>query len=253
MNDRRGKTAKLRYILSAGRTGTVFLEGLINRQFGQGSAVHEPSPTRYQMMLANLRNDWHVGAGLLDIAFRRSRDRRVAKAPSPYIEINPFLCAMTDLLPAAGKDLLVVHLVREPGDWAASMSSFKASTRFRGVIDYIPFAKPYPSPRPSGWRNMPDIERALWRWRWCNSRIGDLESQCTKYVRVRYEDIFSSDPHSVERVLRSISASLDLPDALKFDPNDLLIRANPSDRGVKRPEKAIVDDICGDLASQYGY
>ncbi|MBS7670773.1 hypothetical protein [Croceicoccus gelatinilyticus] len=155
------------------------------------------------MMLANMRNDLGAGNDLLRAFFHRSRNRRLAERGEEYVEINPFLCPMTDLLPESGKTLRVVHMVREPGDWAISISDFKASARFRDVINHVPFAKPYPSPRPPGWGNRPEIERALWRWHWCNSRIEDLKPHCEAYSLVRYEDVFSTD-------LESASETIDL-------------------------------------------
>jgi hypothetical protein len=247
------KAPTLRYVLSAGRTGTVFLERLINGRLAGATAAHEPAATRYQMMLANLRNDWGLGGGHLKRIFERSRDRRLNAAGGVYVEINPFLCAMTDLLPRPGSPLRIVHMVRDPASWAASITTFKASNRFRGVIDHIPFAKPYPAPRPRGWRDLDAYERALWRWNWCNRRVGDLSPLAEAYAVVRYEDLFSATDEARARALSTIAATLGLPGQLEFRPGDMDVRANASDGDGPGMDREAARRICGELARGYGY
>ncbi|MTI05381.1 hypothetical protein E1180_07615 [Roseibium denhamense] len=242
-----------RYVLSAGRTGTVFLEGFLNRQISKVTAVHEPPETRWQMMLANLRNDWGVGDGLLRAIFQRLRQKRESAVGGDYVELNPFLCAMTDLLPLPGRDLRVVHMVRDPATWAHSISSFKASSTFRPIIDLVPFAKPYPTPRPRNWSKLSDYERALWRWNWCNNRILELRDQCTAFTIVRYEDLFNADANKTVSALNGICNTLALSPPDQFDLDSLAKRLNP------KPDKGLVADplaasrICGELAREFGY
>ncbi|MCB1380423.1 MAG: hypothetical protein KDK89_18950 [Alphaproteobacteria bacterium] len=242
-----------RYILSAGRTGTVFLESFLNAHCPGVAAVHEPSPTREQMMLANLRNDVGVGGSLLAWHFDRCRRQRDASHPGIYVEINPFLCAMTDLLPDPDRPLRIVHMVREPSSWAVSMTAFKASTRFRHVIDYVPFAKPYPAPRPAGWSRMPEIERALWRWHWCNSRIMALKDATPHYCLVRYEDLFRGDAADRNAILASVVETLGLDCRGPFEAAPFAERANPAPNIVAPPSPDAVRRICGSLASNLGY
>lgn len=243
----------LRYVLSAGRTGTVFLERLMNRKIEGVVARHEPSETRYQMMLANLRNDWGIGHRLLACLFERSRSRRNAAAGPCYVEINPFLCPMTDLVPRQGHALRIVHVVRDPAEWAGSITSFKASSRFRRVIDYIPFAKPYPAPRPEGWRAMDEYERALWRWNWCNARIAMLRDACDAYLLVRYEDLFSPDEATRLETLRIIGETLALPGPLVASAAEMDLRANAFNDSSRRFDRKAAQRICGQLARTYGY
>lgn len=252
-NDSTGATPRpWRYILSAGRTGTMFLEAFLNDQCAGVTAEHEPSPTREQMMLANLRNDWGIGGGLLAWHFRKSRLKRDAAHPGTYVEINPFLCAMTDLLPDPARALRIVHMVREPASWAVSMTAFKASTRFRHVIDYVPFAKPYPSPRPEGWSSLPEIEKALWRWHWCNSRIRALKEATPHYCLVRYEDLFAGG-EARSAILADVVRTLDLDVTGPFDAAPFSERRNPAPGAVAPPRSEAVARICGPLARDLGY
>ncbi len=241
-----------RYVLSAGRTGTVFLKRLI-REFEPTMEVeHEPSPSRHLMMLGNLRNDWGI-AGALTRRWSQAQQRKRHPGGRNYIEINPFLCTVADTLPMDGRELRVLHVVRHPADWARSITTFKASANLRRVIDYVPFAKPYPSPRPANWRQLGDYEKALWRWTWCNTKIEELKPFTSHYQRIRYEDIFSETPDIRMGALKKLCALFELGNMPQADDPVFKSRVNPtplsSDAGNEEAEKK----ICGPLAETYGY
>src|SRR6056297_795110 len=153
-----GAERPLHYVLSAGRTGTMFLERLVQTYCEGVTVKHEPSPSRRLLLLGNLRNDTGLLSGVVGRMAARHRVRR-HDGPNPFIEINPFLCPVTDLLPQPGRPLRVVHMVRAPGDWARSIVTFKASDRYRALVDWVPFAKPYPAPRPEGWGGLSEFEQ----------------------------------------------------------------------------------------------
>lgn len=250
------ETVRACFVLSAGRTGTVALATRLGELLPNTVVVHEPPPARVELLIGNLRNDTGFGADLARWLFLRTRRRRLERLPagSGYVEINPLLCPIIDLLPALMVPFNVVHMVRQPAAWSQSITAFGASARYRAVIDFIPFAKPYPNPRPQGWRGMTEIERALWRWRVCNERILALRPQCAAYALVRYEDVFSSDPgrraEAFGKVLRLMPGN----------PTSRMASIDPSERHNPRPNAKvaaltpeIVRMVCGDLAGQFGY
>lgn len=240
------------YVLSAGRTGTVFLETLIRRHFPDVTAEHEPSPSRYLMMLGNLRNDWGMFGGLTR-SFARKHQNAHHDGPGKYIEINPFLCPVSDLLETPERPLRIVHMVRAPGDWAQSMTTFKASTRYRHIIDYVPFAKPFPTPRPTGWSGLSPFEKSLHRWNWCNNRIAALACVAQSYTLVRSEDVFGTDvalrDSAVQRIFETLQ--LDLPEALNAD--EFQTRVNPAPAGADLRDAQAERAICGATAAGFGY
>lgn len=241
-----------RYIISAGRTGTVFLESFLNSHCQDVTAIHEPAPSRQHLMLANLRNEWGVGGRVLSWHFQKSRLARLESLSGTYVEINPHLCPFTDLLPDLQRPLRVVHMVRDPANWAASMLGFKASTNFRHVIDYIPFATPYPVPRPEGWKTSSLVEKVLWRWHWCNSQILKLKHLTPHYCLIRYEDLFANAARR-ERALRRILETLGLDFKVNTSNAIFSERHNPAASKVKPPDPTLVRRICGDLAQKLGY
>jgi hypothetical protein len=242
-----------RYILSAGRTGTVFLERLLAQYAPDCVAEHEPTPTREQMMLANLRNDWGLGDGLLRRWFDGARARRRARAAGPYVEINPFLCAMTDLLPRAGHPLRIVHVTREPDSWARSMTVFKASAKFRWFIDYVPFAKPFPAPRPQGWARWSGYERNLARWVWCNQRICSLKGQAESYTHIRYEDLFAADQAVRQCAVDKVFDGLGLDRPAAIDWSLFATKANPAPVSTRRFAPKVSTEFLKPLARDLGY
>lgn len=242
-----------RYVLSAGRTGTVFLEDLLS-QYAEGiTAEHEPTPTRYQMMLGNLRND----LGILDKATKawvhRSRIKRATQIEGDYVEINPFLCAVTDALPDPERQLRIVHIVRDPCDWAQSMTVFKASSKFRGVIDYVPFAKPFPSPRPTGWRQLNEFDKNLWRWVWCNERILALKDYSDHFVTIRYEELFHADTANRLSAVQKIFGTLGISPPKQIDDARFKRRINPAPQTSVQFDLHAVEQITAPLAERLGY
>ncbi len=245
------------FVLSAGRTGTVFLTHLLERHFPQAFVVHEPFPARYELILGNLRNDTGFGKALLRWVFRRARERRLRglRPDQPYIELNPMLCPLCDLLPQLTLPFGVVHLVRRPLSWAESIASFRASKPFRPLIRFVPFAKPYPHPRPKGWAQLNELERALWRWRFCNEQIQTLIPYAQSYTVLRYEDLFARDPERRDAGLKAFLKQLPIDFDGRLPEADFGARANPKPATAERlsVEEARVEAICGKLMANFGY
>ena len=60
------------FVLSAGRTGTVFLSRVLDSKLGGLRCVHEPRPSRLTLMMGNLRNRTGIGTKLIHGIFRRA-------------------------------------------------------------------------------------------------------------------------------------------------------------------------------------
>lgn len=247
---------ELAFILSAGRTGTVFITRALEAHLPGVVSVHEPRGSRTNLVLANMRNLAGPGTPVIRRLFVERLQRRLDRLPAGtrYVEVNPMLVSLTDVLADEVRPLRLVHLTRDPADWVRSIRKFKASTKFRHVIDHAPFANPYPSPRPSGWATASRIERALWRWRYSNEQILAIQSRCDRYVRCRYEDLFAEDRDLQLETLRTIVAGLGIEEEVDGDWLDTSVRANPAPAGerVEVPEE-LVERICGPLKRELGY
>lgn len=234
----------------------MFLTHLINELDPTTVAVHEPFPARFELMLGNLSNDVGFGRSLVQWLFFTTRRRRISSLGSrrPYIEINPLLCPIIDILPALGHPLKVIHVVREPLSWARSIGAFKASEGVRPFFAMIPFAIPYPHPRPKGWRQFSQLERDLWRWRFCNENILANKASYQSYTLIRYEDLFGDD--EVRRIaLNKLMAALPLssPEMPSNAAFSGAINKAPKTKQSNNIDPCIVRAICGDLMDAFEY
>lgn len=231
----------------------MFLENLILRHCSEVSVEHEPSPSRYLMMLGNLRNDWGIMAGVTR-RFSRYHQKKHHGKSGKYIEINPFLCPVTDLLAETEVPIHIVHMLRSPGAWAQSMTTFKASARYRHFIDYVPFAKPFPAPRPEGWNRLSPFAKNLHRWNWCNMRIAALEDVAQSYTYVQSENLFSADLEISREALARIFNTLELSLPEQIAAEEFHHRVNPAPKGgadLRDPQ--LERAICGQTAMAVGY
>jgi hypothetical protein len=245
------------FVLSAGRTGTVLLAELLHRHFPEVVTVHEPSPARYELIIGNLRNETGLGGQVLRWLFRTARKKRLPRVGHArgYVEINPLLCPALDLLEEVPVPFNIVHMVREPLSWANSITEFRASRLVRPWVDLLPFTKPYPWPRPAGWTEMPDLERALWRWRFCNESILRIKSRCCGYALIRYEDLFAPDIRKSLQTFRRIIDLLPVRADADLSGLDLSIKVNSSRQSRELQELPIGKEraICGELMTAFGY
>jgi hypothetical protein len=203
-------------------------------------------------MLANARNFTGRGTRPLRSKLQRELEQRRHVGPGEtYLEVNPMLCACLDLLPAHPGPLNVIHLTRHPVSWVQSIRKFRASGIRRHLIDHVPFANPYPAPRPSGWLTMDRTKRALHRWTYCNQAIRDLANRCDSYTHIRYEDLFlHRDPASLERLLTALGLPTDGPiQDLVSGPAQ---NPAPSGERVEVPS-AWVQALCEPLLTELGY
>lgn len=249
---------RLRFILSAGRTGTVFLADYLRTIGASVHIVHEPWPARWEHVLGNFRNSTGVGSKVLGDVFRRARLRMLAGLGQGecIIEINPLLCPLLDIVWESVAPMQVVHVVRDPRSWATSIASFKASGWRRHFIDSTPFAKPFPTPRPAGWFRLTEVERELYRWTYCNEQIMSLAPKVAQYTCMRYEDLFSADPVTRGDTFSGLLGGLGINPRHAPAVPEINVRLNSSKRdGEAAPllTSARVEKVCGPLMRLWGY
>jgi hypothetical protein len=173
-----------------------------------------------------------------------------------HIEVNPHLASMIELLPELVAPLHVTQVVREPGSWVESILGFRASGWRRHVIEWAPWVRPSPVPRPTGWSRMGPGEKMLWRWRATNEAIEALRPAAASFERIRFEDLFGLDTSRCEAGLAGVHRGL----ALDHRPNVPLLRElgtlnarAPVSEPGRRVPRSLIEDICGDLLRSYGY
>lgn len=117
------------FALTEGRSGTLFLAGLLRRNTRDCVAVHEPyfdwgNPTMFGRAIYDHATG-DVEAVRRRLRAKRERVRRCA--PRAYVETShAFLKSYWDLAPEFFPDLFVVHLIRDPVAVARSMAAREA-------------------------------------------------------------------------------------------------------------------------------
>lgn len=253
----------LRFVLSAGRTGTLFLTGTLPKLEPSWRVEHEPSHSRRMFMLQNAADQGVPIAGALARRlFVRSRQKQVESlgAGSVRIEVNPFLSPLTKHLADHVKPLHVVHMVRDPRTWIPSMANFRAAGWRRYVIDAIPFARPIHPMARARWVFRSRLERHAWWWRRANEKILGLESCAASFRVVRYEDLFLSGEGAYCAALAEIVAGLGGCADPSSLPKPSRNRVNPGRPGktpawekIAPVDRAMVIDIVGPLMTHFGY
>lgn len=202
--------SRISFILSAGRTGTSFLAFVCPVLTPHRQYVQEPPWSRSIFMLSNAASAGWVSPHWAERLFVHNRARRLAAIGTPFemVEINPFLAPLTPRIPDLVLSSRIVHMVRDPRSWIASMANFKAWGWRRAAIDWVPFTQTVHPAARSYWRQLDTIRRYAWRWRLANEQIEASRGRCHHYVMVRYEDLFSIDRTTRSQALKSILTTL---------------------------------------------
>lgn len=253
---------RLRFILSAGRTGTVFLSKFLAGMYPQHRIVHEPPSSRRIFMLANAEAAGRAPQGIALRLFTANRARALKRLPdqSILLEINPFLYPLADRMEQVIEPLHVVHLVRDARDWIRSMANFGAASWRRYLIDYVPFARAIHPAARREWRSLDTISQFAWRWRLANEQLLACGRNAAQYTLIRYEDLFSGDrSHANRSVLRLLSI-LPPQHGSESPAVPWETRVNPGREGKIEPwqhwpreTSDRVTEICGSLQKQFGY
>jgi hypothetical protein len=251
-------------VLSAGRTGSTFLDHLLKRLYPEVCVLAEREPARLLRTLDNIRlleiptlsegarrmaQNWYLSSRLAWL--RRLEPNRL------LIEINPFLAGL-------GPDLAVLeagpslHMVRHPVAWVRSAVSFGSYSWRRPIVPFIPLARERPALAMRDWRQWSDVERFAWRWVVRNAAILDYAHARPPQMHrlCRYEDLFPQGTVNLEEA-RNVVAHLGLdPSRVTADTlsRDLV---NPSHQRhavtIDKAEEARIMKICGGTAASLGY
>lgn len=246
------------FALSTGRTGTKFLAHYLDRNYPDVVAVHEPPGSRWLRVVANAYQASRVRREFAIGALRRAR-RQVLTRPGAdlYVESNPFLSGMVDLLGEVFSGPLVIHIVRDPRTYVQSAANHGVTGGLKRVMNrWFPYW--YPSVRgvaELAGRRSPVSELAAF-WVLINRQLASAHGRAEHYLRVAYEEIF--DPSGAG--LRAICDAL----GIAHREHDLALpateRINPSRQRVlpdwrEWPAQWCRDlhHICSPLMQEYAY
>lgn len=260
-------------VVSTGRTGTKALATHLGKCCPDVTAFHEPRPTRFHLRrIGNRFLCGRLGHSDLVDTLRAHRDRMLAQAPARcYVESNPALSGFLDAFGEVFDDLRIVHVVRDPRTYVVSSLNWGVFTGARRALAHY---MPYWLPKPERMRNVPEIApglrmperrwaklspvaRLAWHWAMINRHLERGESLYGgRYLRVRYEDLFSRDGSGWGQLLGWMGVPMN--EAVPAEANRENVNASQKRRVPKFAEWRAEDrealfEYCGELMERYGY
>ncbi|HEV8607943.1 MAG TPA: hypothetical protein VGQ99_21590 [Tepidisphaeraceae bacterium] len=194
-------------IVSSGRTGTKALAQHLSRCYPDVCALHEPSPSwRLRMGTTRALCGRSSREELVELLVKLRRGLVAGLERGIYVESNPYLSGFVEVFGEVFEEVRVVHVVRDPRTYVRSGVNFGA---FRGMKKLAAEWWPDWFPRPQmcieahglKWGDMDAIERLAWFWGLVNSQLNRGEGiYGQRYLRIRFEDLFSTDGGGLERL-----------------------------------------------------
>jgi hypothetical protein len=249
---------KFTFILSTGRTGTLFFIRLFDTKKAHVLSLHEPKPSYYLRVMSNAHSCNRISESWLLPAFLRARRTIFTKlGDRSYIEANNFIYGFMGVLKNLNPPPTFIHIIRDPRDYIRSYLNHGA---WRGrkwlAANIIPYWQPdvrylleeINSP-------ITPVTRFAAVWRHINDFLIKHGEGYSNYHAIRFEDIFGSAHIGLEQVIQAIDlpVSLDLNSTAKE-------KVNPSKNDFvsawhtwSGEECRAIQRICSPLMERYGY
>lgn len=219
------------FILSAGRTGTHFLQQFFNTCFQDVYAVHEPHPDLFELGMQKIRSDLSSEAICEKIKDYRVRflEKNLFHGTGTYIESNPHAAYLIPELMDTFGFVKFLYVVRNPIDSARSFyakSPVKNGGQmlFYGENDHRKRISPMDF-RDDKWeREWPYFSRVhkiAWYWNKVNSIIQDSLQTKENTLQVKYEDFFSENQSTRKSTILQVVDFLELAENRVADWNKI--------------------------------
>ena len=201
------------FLLSTGRTGTMFLAHFFDRHSANVRAFHEPYPSLLRLGLDTAVAHVTIEAAAAQLA----RDRRwyLQRLDRPtYLEANNRLFALAPAIQQAYPGAGIIHIVR---DGRAVVRSGLARGWY-GPADRFPrlAATDFPDdPWREAWAGWGELQKGAWLWQKQNRIIRRSAAHLPGYRLYRFEDLFAGQVDgwtAVRDLIRFIDPQLRLSD-----------------------------------------
>lgn len=189
------------FILSTGRTGTKFFEEYLNQTSHETLCKHEPRPSRRFKFLSNLYlNQQASNSRIIKTYLYSRRSIFKKKGIKVYIESSNFIFGCIPSLNEWYDDIRIIHIVRHPVGYVKSHLNHGF---WRGHKRFFARYVPYWLEKMEVSKKAGPIELLSARWNFVNRQINSY-SNTNKYMLVKFEDLFSSEPHVASDKLNDI-------------------------------------------------
>ena len=248
------------FILSTSRTGTKTLaEGLAG---GGILSFHQPPFSRLLTIASNYYLHGWLPKHALEWLVAQLREPQILTAGcSYYVQVYSLDYLPAKIISQKHPNVYVVHIVRDPRTFVPSYLNWM-HTRFRSFVANKFVLGWHPSGFFTGeipwrtWREMNEFQRVCWHWTYKNTLVESLFEGEEHYVRIRFEDLFSTRG---PKVLRDALSLVGIPYRDGFTA--MLGRSRnvsrktyfPPWEGWEPERKQQLLDFCGEKMRQYGY
>jgi hypothetical protein len=250
-------------IISTGRTGTIFFSRLFSDLYPDSASYHERGASRPIQILTNLHFSHIFPLSGLRAAWKFFKGNEIETCEKSFhIDANCFLYGLAALAPDLYPNVKVLHIVRDPRTYVTSHLNFARQKRTSFIANYfVPFWQPNPFlvgdlPLSRAF-NFTRFEKYCWIWNFKNSVMERLENTSTPYMRVRFEDLFSTK--NPEDLFGQITDFLGLPrvtnvrDRFREPANTSKKTDFPEWQEWTSKQAAQLQEFCGERMKKYGY
>lgn len=186
-----------------------------------------------------------------------------------YLEANHQFSGLTDFLPLAFPNAMVVYIVRDPRSWVCSWMNF--SKAFYSSYDIRSWFKntrltPFhfkDDPFRKRWKGMTRFEKLCWLWAKENSHAIECAEKSGSIGIFKYEDLFNEGGNykTFTKLLKFIT---DFPNGFKakwdFKPHLLRQKVNSANRKIfpewtewSAEHIKVLDEHCRPLMERFNY
>jgi len=254
--------ARYVFITGTGRTATTYLSKYFQANVPGCLSVHEPSrkiKIYSNRFVAGRASEARMRQVLG--AWRRNVDRQMSAVGAElFFQVDPWVYGFTGLLDEVFDAPHVVHLVRHPYTYVSS----HLNRIYRDA--WISFVKrrliPYWLLRGdqagdyarSQWRGLAHEQQMAWYWVKCNGFVDENAGRVSRFMRVRFEDLFDAEARGLERIMEFCGVEALPPQRRKddIDRNTAAMKfAGVADWPA--PVRRGVQEMCQPLMEKFGY
>lgn len=247
------------FVLSTGRTGTMFFTMLFN-SFGEGAvSLHEPKPSYHLRIISTAYSHGKFPERVMlpIYLFSRRSVMQNLKPDQRYFESNNFLYGFMDVLTKLKPVPIFLHIIRDPREYIRSYLNHGAWHGIKWLAaKLIPYWQPdvHNILRRHDCKPTP-INRFAAIWVHINTFLRDHGKGISTYHLIRFEDVFEPPHTGMEQLTKLVQLPASKTSNLHFDEKVNPGRLKLMSKWPKwsKEECLGVQKICGELMSQYGY
>ncbi len=247
---------QINFILSTGRTGTMFFEDYINETSTKALCRHEPKPSRRFIPLSNMHFEGKISSARFNKFYFSARKSLFTNCPETYIESSNFMWSGVFALNESVKNLRILHLIRHPQDYIKSHYDYGFWNGYKRLIRRnIPY---FVADLPISAKQKKDPIMVLAaRWKLINETLMKYK-ETNPYLQVKFENIFKSGVKEGAKELNQIRDFFGLEEYSLAQTEALL--SKPKNTSRKKDTKHKIDsyksyiaDELGELMDLYNY